>query len=140
MSDLSENPRYRLRNGKSIAGYMRKISDRMTLYSRDAYWWTGHEIYYQDIDEWVGLKDKNNSFIYEWDIVNFKIDPTEDTVSKGVVLWEANSESFGIKAIEEGHFFPLDVNGVKMFNGRDLKVYSHLFLNPDLQDFLGVKD
>lgn len=136
-----ENPekRFRLRVGDKIAGYMRKVSDIMVMYSRDSFWWTGKKIQYDELDEWTGVKDKNNRHIYEWDLVYFKMDPdAEYTI--GAVLWEVNSETFGIKAVQEGGFIPLFVDGVQMFNPGQLEVFSFLFINPDLKEKLGVRD
>ncbi len=132
-------PRFRLRNKEKIVGYLRKVSDSMVLYSRDSFWWTGRKIVYDEIDEWIGLKDKNGRYIYEWDILYYKIDPGGG-YHKGAVLWEAREEIFGIRDIEEDIFIPLAVNGVKMFNERQLQVFSHLFINPDLMKKLGVEE
>jgi Na+-transporting NADH:ubiquinone oxidoreductase subunit F len=53
---------------------------------------------------------------------------------------EVPEEVFGIKAIVEGSFIPLFIDDIAMFNPRELKVYSHLFLNPELKAELKVKD
>ena len=136
-----ENPekRYRLRQGKKIVGYLRKVSDLMVMYSADCFWWTGRPIAYKELDEWIGLRDKNNRYIYEWDLVHFKLDP-DGAYRLGAVLWEVNSEQFGIKGIEDEVFIPLEVKGVQMFNPRQLEVYSYLFINPHLKEKLGVQE
>jgi len=136
-----ENPekRFRLRLGNQVVGYMRKVSDLMVMYSADSFWWTGRKIAYDELDEYVGVRDKNNRHIYEWDLVHFKLDPDED-YRLGAVLWEVHSETFGIKAVEEGMFIPLSVNGVQMFNSRQLEVYSYLFINRELLSKLGVRE
>lgn len=131
--------RFRLRVGRRVVGYMRKISKSTIFYSRDAFWWSGNKIPYDEIDEWTSLKDKNGQFVYEWDILYYKIDPDAEYV-KGVVLWEGNDEVFGIRSLEgERNFIPLFINGVSMFNQRQLQVFSYLYLNPDIQKQLGVK-
>lgn len=132
-------PRFRLRDDDTIVGYMRKIADTMVLYSKDSFWWTGRKISYNEIDEWTGLKDKNGRYVYEWDILYFKLDPDAD-YETGVVLWEGRNNEFGIRNVSDGAFIPLQVDGVKMFNERQLQVFSYLFLNPDLQKKLGVRD
>lgn len=136
-----ENPerRFRLRQEQEIVGYMRKVSERMVLYSKAGFWWRGHKPDYNQVDEFTGLRDRNNQYIYEWDILEFKLDPDEDYL-KGVVLWEGREKVFGIKPIDGSSFIPMFVNGVAMFNPRELKVFSHLWLNPELKSMLGVKD
>lgn len=133
----TKEPRYRLRHGEKIAGYMRKIGESMVLYSKDSFWWTGNKIQYEEIDEWTGFKDKNGRYIYEWDILYYKLDPDADYLT-GVILWEGHNEEFGIRNVEDGSFIPLEVDSVEMFNERQMQVYSYLFLNPDLQRKLGV--
>lgn len=136
-----ENPerRFRLRKDYEIVGYMRKVSESMVLYSKDGLWWRGYKPAYTEVDEFTGLKDRNNRHIYEWDILEFKIDPDGDYL-KGVVLWEGREKVFGIKPIDGGSFIPLFINSVSMFNPRELRVFSHLWLNPDLKAQLKVKD
>lgn len=131
--------RFRLRKGEKIVGYMRKVSSTMVLYSRDGLWWRGHKIDYSELDEFTGLRDKNNRHIYEWDILKFKIDPDGDYVD-GVVLWEGKSKIFGVKAIIEGSFIPMFIEEIAMFNPRQLEVFSHLYLNPEVKKELGVRD
>ena len=109
----------------------------MVLYSKDSFWWTGNKIEYEEIDEWTGLRDMNGRLIYEWDILYYKLDPDAEYL-RGVILWEGNNEEFGIRNVMDGSFIPLFVDGVKMFNERQLKVFSYLFLNPELQKKLGV--
>lgn len=138
---MEENPerRFRLRQDAEIVGYMRKLSARMVLYSLDGFWWRGLKPQYNEVDEYTGIRDRNNRYIYEWDILEFKIDPDAD-YQKGVVLWEGRQKVFGIKDINQGSFIPLFVEGIAMFNSRELKVFSHLFLNPELKEKLGVRD
>lgn len=136
-----ENPerRFRLRQEYQIVGYMRKVSESLIFYSKDGLWWRGQKPEYNQIDEYTGLRDRNNRHIYEWDILKFKIDPDGDYL-EGVILWEGREKLFGIKPIDGSSFIPMFLEGVPMFNPRELKVYSHLWLNPDLKAFLKVKD
>lgn len=132
-------PRYRLRNREKVIGYMRKVADTMIMYSRDSFWWTGNKLEYNEIDEWTGLMDKNGRHIFEWDILYYKRDP-DAGYRTGVILWEGNAEEFGIRDVEDTSFIPLSVDGVQMFNPRQLQVFSYLFLNPELQKKLGVEE
>lgn len=132
-------PRFRLRTGEKVVGYMRKVADSMVMYSTDSFWWTGSKLLYDEVDEWTGLKDMNGRHIYEWDILYYKLDPDGEYL-EGVVLWEVNDEDFGIRNIHDGSFIPLYVNGVEMFNQRQLRVFSYLFINPELKERLGVKE
>ncbi len=132
-----KEPRYRLRLGETVVGFMRKVADTMVMYSKDSFWWTGNKIEYEEIDEWTGFKDKNGRHIYEWDILYYKLDPDGPFV-EGVILWEGNAGEFGIRNIIDGSFIPLTVDGVKMFQEPQLQVFSYLFLNPELQRKLGV--
>ncbi len=118
---------------------MRKMAGSMIMYSRDSFWWTGKKLEYKEVDEWIGLHDKNGRGIYEWDILYYKIDPDGEDQT-GVVLWQAQNEEFGICDINSEVFIPLTVNGVMMFNPRQFKVFSYLFINPELQKKLGVEE
>lgn len=132
-------PRYRLRMGTHVVGFMRQINGDMIMYSRDGMWWTGHKITHREVDEWTGYRDKNNTLIYEWDILYYKLDPDDD-YQQGVVLWEEHSQAFGICDVHQTAFIPLEVNGVDMFRKNQLQVFSYLFLNPELQERLGARD
>ena len=138
MSLLLEN-KYRLRLSDHIVGYMRKIDGKSLFYSRDGFWWSGRPIVYREIDEWTGFYDKNKTPIYEWDILYFKIDPDGPDVI-GVVLWEANQKRFVIRKVDDASYFPFLLDGLQLFNQKQLNVFSYLFLNPDLRTQLGIED
>lgn len=131
--------RYRLRKGNQIVGYMRKVGKQSYYYSRDSFWWTGTAIKYDEIDEWTGLYDKNRTLIYEWDILHFKIDP-DGVFYTGVILWQVDKQRFVIRKADEEIYFPLCIDDLQLFNPRQLEVFSYLFLNPDLKDYLGIDD
>lgn len=131
--------RFRIRRDEEVVGFMRKVSDLMVLYSSDGFWWRGHKIPYNEVDEFTGLRDKNNRHIYEWDILYFKLDPDGD-YRRGVILWEGRQQHFGIRDLEADNFIPLFVEAVAMFNPRQMEVYSYLFINPELKKELGVRE
>jgi hypothetical protein len=137
--EVNPERRFRLRLDNEIVGYMRKVSERMILYSRDGFWWRGVKPEYNEVDEYAGLRDRNNQHIFEWDILKFKIDP-DGAYEKGVVLWEGREKQFGIKPINGGSFIPMFVHEIPMFNPREMQVFSHLWLNPNLKAGLRVKD
>ncbi|MCH8555504.1 MAG: hypothetical protein LAT76_10115 [Schleiferiaceae bacterium] len=137
---MTEEQRYRLRNGETIVGYMRKYSGASLFYSKDSFWWNGKPIAHQYVDEWTGYRDKNNAYIFEWDIVTFKLDPDEPD-QRGVVLWEKQKKRFGIRLLDgDPLFIPFVMEGIEMFNPRQIKVYTYLFINPDLMDELGLEE
>lgn len=136
---FGEEKRFRLRKGEKIVGYMRKIGPETFFYSRDAFWWTGRQIAYSEIDEWTGLFDRNRKAVYEWDILRFKVDP-DGEYQNGVVLWELRNERFVIRKTDEEIYFPLEIDGLQLFDSRQLDVFSYLFINPDLIDELGLND
>ena len=138
MATLTEH-RYRLRKNDKIVGYMRKVGKQSYFYSRDAFWWTGRQISYDEIDEWTGLYDKNRTPIYEWDILHFKIDPDGD-YAVGVILWQADQDRFVIRKVDEDLYFPLFLENLQLFDQRQLEVFTYLFLNPDLKHYLGLDD
>ncbi|MCT4623960.1 MAG: YopX family protein [Schleiferiaceae bacterium] len=129
--------RYRLRNGDKLLGYAREVYGGARFYSKDGFWWTGREIIYTEVDEWVGLVDKNRKHIYEWDIVYYKAED-ETEYKSGAILWQDKQKRFGIRDLDEDVFFPLRMEGFSLFNPNELEVYSQLYLNPDLLDEWGL--
>lgn len=132
--------RYRLRIGKKIVGYVREVFGGVRLFSKDGSWWSGKEIRFNNIDEWVGLKDRNNKYIFEWDIVRFKIDPDEEEYRRGAVLWQKNKKRFGIRQLDDELFIPLQIEEMKLFKSGQIKVISNLFINPDIAEELGLEE
>lgn len=137
--NVPQDQRYRLRKNDTVVGYMRKVGKQSYYYSRDGFWWTGAVIKYDEIDEWTGLYDKNKNPVYEWDILHFKIDPDGDYCT-GVVLWQANLNRFVIRKADDDLYFPLWLDGIQLFDQRQLEVFTYLFLNPDLKHYLGIDD
>lgn len=139
MMDWAEEKRFRLRQNNEIVGFMRQIDGRSKFYSKDGFWWNGRAPKYNRVDEWIGLRDKNNTPIYEWDILYFKIDP-DGPDHTGVILWEAVNQRFVIRKVDDELYFPFETNGLNLFNTKQLRVYSYLFLNPKLQEYLGISE
>ena len=131
--------RYRLRNGDKFLGYAREVYGGARFFSKDGQWWSGREILYQEVDEWCGFVDKNRKYIYEWDIVHYKID-SADAFKSGAILWQEKNKRFGIRDLDEDYFLPLKAEELPLFNPNELEIYSQLYLNPDLLEDWGLKD
>jgi hypothetical protein len=131
--------KYRLRVDERIVGFKRQVSKTMVFYSKNEFWWNGQPIGHKQIDEFTGMTDKNNTRIYEWDIVRFEL-TKEDGKEEGVVLWNAQDKCFGIKRINNTGFVPFEVDSVRLFQSKDLEVYSYLFINPEVMNRLGLED
>lgn len=131
--------RYRLRVDQKIVGYKRVLNESYEFYSRNGLWWSGHSLYYKQIDEYCGLMDKNNQHLYELDIIEYRLD-ADVPVRTGVILWHTKDECFCIKDLDESGILPLSVNGVMIFSPKDLKFHSYLFINPEIMDMLGIRD
>ncbi len=132
--------RYRLRVNKKIVGYVKEVFGGTRFFSKDGGWWSGREIRYNKIDEWVGLQDRNGKYIYEWDIVSFKVDPDENEYRRGAILWQKNKKRFGIRQLDDDLFIPLQIEDMQLFNPRQIKVISNLFINPDIAKELGLEE
>jgi len=137
--NVENEKRYRLRIGSKIVGYQRILNDKMHFYSRDSFWWTGKPLEFEIQDECLFIKDKNSKYIYEWDIVKFKIDPDGD-YEDGAILWNSQELCFGIYAIRQEVFFPLKAEDLDLFDPRQMEVFSYLFINPELQEKLGLRE
>ncbi|MFN3951986.1 MAG: YopX family protein [Thermaurantimonas sp.] len=136
---MMSEKRYRLRVDQKIIGYKRVIGKNYEFYSRNGLWWSGHILYYKQVDEFSGLKDKNDRHLYELDIVEYRIDK-DIPLRKGVILWHKKDEYFCIKDLEDTGFLPISVDGVMIFNSRDLTFHSYLFINPEIMEMLGLSD
>ena len=136
---MEEEKRFRLRNGSKIMGYVRRLPSGGDFYSRDGFWWNGRPLYYEQIDEWTGWRDKNRQHIYEYDIISCKIDP-DGPNEKGAVLWDKAKKRFCVRMLERDVHFPLEMEGIQLFDPRQIKVVSYLFINPDIMERLGIKD
>lgn len=134
-----DEKRYRLRIDQKIMGYMRQVSANYQFYSINGLWWTGREIPYKQLDEYTGFKDKNDTLIYEWDIIKFRLEPQGEW-REGAVLWNSRDAEYGIKILDDTGFIPLEVKGIRLFEKSDLLVHSYLFINPELVNLLGLDD
>ncbi|MDP4587652.1 MAG: hypothetical protein NWS86_05670 [Flavobacteriales bacterium] len=70
---------YRLRNQDKIIAQMR-VKAEQVFFSKDGFWWRGDEQLHAQVkkglftmDDFSGLKDKNNRMLFAEDIVQFKL-------------------------------------------------------------------
>jgi hypothetical protein len=136
---METEQRFRLRKANRIVGFVRRMPTGGDFYSRDGFWWTGSPLDYEQIDEWTGWRDINRQFIFEYDIVRCKIDP-DGPYEKAAVLWDKKKERFCMRFLERDLHVPLQMDGIEMFNQRQIKVVSYLFINPEIMDEWGIED
>jgi hypothetical protein len=63
--------RWRLRHEGKIVGYERHVGSRIWS-SKDGLWWRGQRLTHSEKDRCLGIKDLNNQWIYEHDVVTTK--------------------------------------------------------------------
>ncbi len=62
--------RWRLREGDHIVGYERHMGGRVWS-SPDGFWWRGDRLNYSDKDRCFGVKDVNNEWLFQGDVVTW---------------------------------------------------------------------
>ena len=68
--DTPDEVRWRLRNQDHIVGYERHVSGRIWS-SSDGLWWRGERLNYTSKDRCFMVKDVNNEWLYEGDLVSW---------------------------------------------------------------------
>lgn len=136
---MENEQRFRLRKGSQIVGFVRRMATGGDFYSRDGFWWTGSPLVYEQVDEWTGWRDRNRQHIFEYDIVTCKIDP-DGPNEKAAVLWDQQNERFCLRFLERDLHVALEMEGIRMFDPRQIKVISYLFINPEIMERLGIRD
>ncbi|MEK4030723.1 YopX family protein [Pseudobacillus sp. FSL P4-0506] len=96
----------------------------------------GHEVVYESVSEYTGLKDKNGVEIYEGDIVFFDLYGNEET-EKGIITFHNGSFvaqtdfSPALDGTHLGNVLAYEL-GKLIRNERDVKVIGNIYENPDL--------
>jgi len=129
-----EEQRFRLRKGARIVGYQRKVGTA-TFYSKDSFWWNGTALEFSSKDPWAQLKDKNNTPLFSGDIVEFEPIPGED-LDMGALLYL--EDAWVLKSVTTDVEYPINPFGISLFEGKDMRWLSYLFLNPDLAASWGI--
>ncbi len=69
MTPVDEVVRYRLRREGRIVGWMREEQTGQRFYSREGLWWSGRKIKWTHRDRCCGLKDADDRWLHEGDLV-----------------------------------------------------------------------
>ena len=121
---------FRLRNHKDVLGYMKINRKNQVEFSKDLMWWGTGTIKYKQKDQWSWFKDKNNTLLFERDIIYYR--NADKTKQLGVILYEHDSDGFYLYDIDDdGINFDkkhlLDSN-CPLFYKTELSFYSYLFI------------
>lgn len=73
LTPVNEVVRYRLRRGDRIVGWMREESSGARFFSREGLWWSGRPIEWAHRDRCCGLKDIDDRWLHEGDLL-FEVD------------------------------------------------------------------
>jgi len=93
--------RWRLRNGDHIVGYERHMAGRVWS-SSDGFWWRGDRLDYSDKDRCFGVKDVNNEWLFQGDLVTWHPDSGQWLLECKRGTWILSQENFHIDAPRAG--------------------------------------
>ena len=68
--NMTVEVRWRLRDGDHIVGFERHVEGRVWS-SPDGFWWRGARLDYSDKDRCFGVKDVNNEWLFQGDVVTW---------------------------------------------------------------------
>ena len=69
LTPVNEVVRYRLRRGDRIVGWMREEASGARFFSREGLWWSGRPIQWAYRDRCCGLKDIDDRWLHEGDLL-----------------------------------------------------------------------
>ena len=91
--------RWRLRNGDHIVGYERHMGGRVWS-SPDGFWWRGDRLHYSDKDRCFGVKDVNNEWLFQGDVVTWHPESGQWLLERARDSWTLSQGDTKIKAPE----------------------------------------
>ncbi len=69
LTPVGDVRRYRLRRADRIVGWMREEDSGTRFYSREGLWWSGRPIKWENRDRCCGLKDVDDRWLHEGDLL-----------------------------------------------------------------------
>jgi hypothetical protein len=124
--------KYRLRDHRTIVGYAEETSEGLLFTGKYPWFWLKSDQRYTHIDFAIGILDKMNRMIYEYDILSYKISDI-NMRREGVVLWSEEKEAFGIFDVESKHFTFFFVGDLYLFQRDKVEIVSHVFNRPSIE-------
>lgn len=124
--------KYRLRDDKTIVGYAEETKDGILFTGKYPWFWLKSDQKYTHVDLSVGILDKMNRMIYEYDIVSYKINDMKMR-REGIVLWSEEKEAFGIFDVQSQHFTFFFIDDLYLFQNDKLEIVSHVFNRPTIE-------
>lgn len=128
----------RLREGRNIVGYEKTAVMGARVFSKDGYWWTTETIAAGTRDRYAGLEDQNRQPVFEHDIIRWRRDPRRKDYIQAAIIWSTHDERLVVFHLETGVRQPLYVGDVCLLGRDDICVVSHTFLNPSIEEELGL--
>ena len=92
--------RWRLRNGDHIVGYERHLGGRVWS-SPDGFWWRGDRLDYGEKDRCFGVKDVNDAWLFEGDVVTWHSEAGEWLLAYNASRWTLSQGATSIEAPDD---------------------------------------
>lgn len=127
----SNTGKYRLRDKNTIVGYAEQTSEGMLFTGKHPLFWLKSGQKFTHVDEAIGILDKLNRMIYEYDIVSYKINDKKMR-REGIVLWSEEKAAFGIFDLESQHFSYFFIGEWFLFQKDKVEIVSHAFNRPKI--------
>ena len=132
---MIKEKKYRLRKGKSIVGYASETRHGLFFKGKELLWFMSKTPKYDNVDEYVGIKDKLKRRVYEFDLVRYKLNKGAEE-NEAIVLWEKKLKSFVLLDINNYYVTPIFIDEFNIFQHEPVEVTSHLFNHPELMKAL----